>query len=237
MISSFDVKQWAQTCGADLCGIASVDRFEAAPEGFHPYDLFPDTKSVISIACRLPESTLYIKNSIPYSVVENIALAKVQQIAYALSIKLEDHGAKAIMVPSVPYDYWDEDTMVGKGLLSLKHVAYYAGLGYIGKNSLFCTSEFGTMIKLGAILTDAVLDADAICEGTFCSEACELCVKSCPVGAIGDEGINQKKCRTNSEVLNKRGVELTVCYQCRMVCPNRAGIRKGSKSNKSVVTV
>ncbi len=27
--------------GADLCGIASIDRFANAPKGYHPLDVFP----------------------------------------------------------------------------------------------------------------------------------------------------------------------------------------------------
>lgn len=229
MISSLDVKQLAQGLGADLCGIASIDRFDAAPEGFHPRDVFSGTKSVVSIACSLPESTLFAQNPIPYSIAESIALDTVQKIAFSMSLKLEQKGIKAVMVPSVPYDYWDEEKMEGRGLLSLKHVAYYAGLGYIGKNSLLCNSEYGNLIKLGAILTDALLEPDAVCEGALCSEGCNLCLNSCPVGAIEGQTVNQKKCRINSEVVNKRGVEVTVCYQCRSVCPNRAGIRRLGK--------
>ena len=226
MINSLNIKSLAGKYGADLCGIASIDRFESAPSGFHPKDLFESTKSVISIACRVPESVLLAKNPIPYSVAESIVLEKVKKIAFSMSLDLEDKGVKAVMVPSVPYDYWDEENMEGRGLLSLKHIGYYAGLGYIGKNSLLCNAEFGNLIKLGAILTDVVLDPDAVYEGSLCSDSCDLCIKSCPVDAIANKCVSQKKCRPNSEIVNLRGVEVTVCYNCRSVCPNRAGIAR-----------
>jgi hypothetical protein len=39
--------------GADLVGIAPVDRFAHAPEGHKPTDFLPECKSVISIALHL----------------------------------------------------------------------------------------------------------------------------------------------------------------------------------------
>ena len=39
--------------GADLVGVAPVERFENAPEGHKPTDFMPECKSVISIALHL----------------------------------------------------------------------------------------------------------------------------------------------------------------------------------------
>jgi hypothetical protein len=39
--------------GADLVGIAPVERFDGAPEGHRPTDFLPECKSVISIALHL----------------------------------------------------------------------------------------------------------------------------------------------------------------------------------------
>lgn len=59
MIKAEEVKSIVRSLGADLCGIASLDRFEDAPEGFHPSDVFPACKSVVSFACRFPVGCLY----------------------------------------------------------------------------------------------------------------------------------------------------------------------------------
>ena len=48
-----DVKKLLLSLGADLCGIASLDRFDAAPKGFHPRDVYPQCKTVISFAPEL----------------------------------------------------------------------------------------------------------------------------------------------------------------------------------------
>lgn len=39
-LQSTDVKRIAAELGADLCGIASADRFVAAPTGHHLQDIF-----------------------------------------------------------------------------------------------------------------------------------------------------------------------------------------------------
>jgi len=225
MITSNEIKLLSKELGADLCGIASVDIFSDSPKGFHPTDVFKDTKSIISIACRVSESSFHANTQIPYTAVEDLALARVSQIALSIVLHIEKQGAKAVLVPSEPYDYWDAEKMEGKGILSLKHLGYKAGLGYIGRNSLLCNESYGNLIKLGAVITNAVLVPDKISEGDMCPDTCNMCEQSCPVGAIENLKVNQKKCRQYSEIVNKRGAEIYTCYECRKVCPNRNGIK------------
>ncbi len=40
MLKASDVKRMAKECGADLCGIASMDRFEGAPKQQDPRYIF-----------------------------------------------------------------------------------------------------------------------------------------------------------------------------------------------------
>ena len=72
MITSADIKAYAAELGADLCGIASIDRFYDAPEGFHPSDVLNETQSVISFACRIPETSLFVNSPSPYD--RNLAI-------------------------------------------------------------------------------------------------------------------------------------------------------------------
>jgi len=227
MITSAEIKAYAAQLGADLCGIASIDRFYDAPEGFHPSDVLNDTQSVISFACRIPETPLLINTPSPYTALEDIVLARVNQIALSLTLYIEEKGYKAVLIPSVPYDYWDASSQTGKGILSLKHLGNKAGLGSIGKNSLLCNQEYGNLIKLGAVISNVALSPDEMMTGDLCAGSCHLCIKSCPVGAIGSDGsVSQLKCREYSEIKNKRGVEIYACNECRKVCPNRSGSRK-----------
>ena len=46
--------------GADLCGIANIDRFFDTPSGFSPLDIYDASKSVIVFAKKLPKGFAYV---------------------------------------------------------------------------------------------------------------------------------------------------------------------------------
>ncbi len=54
-IRSIEIKNYAKNIGADLTGIASIDRFKNAPKGHHPKDILESCKSVIVCAKKMPE--------------------------------------------------------------------------------------------------------------------------------------------------------------------------------------
>jgi epoxyqueuosine reductase len=217
------VKQQVQKLGAQLCGIAPVSRFSKAPEGFSPFDLFSGTRSIISFAKQIPRSLLDLPTFIPYTVSDSIVLSEAHRIAFELSLFIESKGFQAVMVPSEPYEYWDAETKTGKGLVSLKHLAYQCGLGVFGRNHLLYNPHIGNLMKIGAVLTDAILEPDEVLEQEICKPSCLLCTKSCPSGALSVSGVNQLLCRNFSETKNKKGIDVYTCVTCRKVCPNISG--------------
>ena len=66
------IKQILFDLEADLCGIASVDRFSEAPEGFNPVDTLPSCKSVIIFGKRFLKSVTDFKNTMSYTIVRNM---------------------------------------------------------------------------------------------------------------------------------------------------------------------
>lgn len=64
-----------------------------------------------------------------------------------------------------------------------KTVATRAGIGWVGKNNIVVTKEFGSAIRLASILTDAPLEADQPITESQCG-ACDLCVRNCPAKAL-----------------------------------------------------
>jgi len=125
----------------------------------------------------------------------------------------------------VPYEYWDKDSLTGKGLLSMRHAAVNAGLGSLGKNTLFVNKLFGNFLTLGAILTDLDLRSDPLSE-ELCKEDCRLCLDNCPANALDGKTAIQKLCRTHTNKTNDRGFDVMVCNTCRTICPRRFGISK-----------
>ena len=72
MMDNKQVKEILLGLGADLCGTAGIDRFIDAPEGYHPTDVLPTCRSVISFGCRFPTGTLSCKSPVLYLRVKSL---------------------------------------------------------------------------------------------------------------------------------------------------------------------
>ncbi len=223
MITSERVKEIANRHGADLCGIASVERFKQAPKGFHPRDIYPSARSIIAFARRIPDSAFASSAPVPYTFLITTVLNEVSALTMRIVRELENVGVTGVPVPSEPYEYWDAKRRTGKGILSLRHAARLAGMGVIGRNHLLTNRKYGNRITLGAVLTDVKLSPDPIDHEPKCLPKCNVCRDACPVNAIRDGGVIQKLCRSKAEGFNEKGYYLFWCRACRENCPNSKG--------------
>ena len=208
-MNSNEIKKIAHTSGADIYGIASIERFAGAPSGFHPSDIYRDTKSVVVFARRFPKGAVCTGNPLQYSISENIVTDQIRHITYNFSLLLEDRGITAVPVYTEPYSFWDKDTQTGKGDLSLKHAGYLAGLGVFGRNHLLYNYKYGNLIKLGAVLINIAAEPDEIQTFTFCRDTCMLCLKNCPSEAI--TGVKKERHVIDPERCIKCGACISVC--------------------------
>ncbi len=209
--------------GADLCGIAGIERFETAPSGFHPCDIYKDCKSVIVFAKRIPRGLASVNPRIIYNNMTDKTLFELDRLSYMGSIKVENLGGNAVPIPSdAPYDYWDSESLEGRGVLSMRHAAVLAGIGSMGKNTLVINRQYGNMINIGAILTDLELRSDPLVP-EICIPNCRLCLDNCPPQALDGQTVNQKLCRQYTNTSNSRGFSVCNCNRCRMVCPRSSG--------------
>lgn len=218
------IRKEVMDLGADVCGFASIDRFEHAPQGFHPNDLYEGCKSVIVFGIALPKALYEVDPRLIYEHFNNLICSKVDEIALKLSKYLEDdYGGIGVPIPcNGPYEYWNADKKEGKGLLSMKHAAINAGLGNIGKNTLLLNPKFGNRLVIGAVLTDLELVSDEYAE-SICLDNCDLCIKNCPVSALDRVHVDQKLCREHTYRQNARGFDTVECNKCRTICPMRFG--------------
>ncbi len=221
MTDSKKVKEIMFSLGADLCGIAGIDRFDDAPRGYHPLDVMPACKSVISFGCRFPVGTLFCNSPIPYTRVRNSITPKMDAIALDFCIEMERRQVICVPIPTNE-SVWDGETGRWRCVISQKHAAQAAGLGTIGRHSLLITPEFGSMVWLGAVLCGQELEPDERKE-SVCTD-CGLCVEACPVNALEEPEIRQQVCWDYAfgEDEEKKAWRIS-CHQCRDVCPYNLG--------------
>jgi epoxyqueuosine reductase len=233
-MNAHEIKSLALNSGADLCGIAAVGQFSSAPKGFHPNDIWRDCRSVLVFERKLPDASLFASSCIPYTYINRLIIENVDALTLALSRQLDSLGVATVPIPSDdPSEYWESERSHARGILSLRHAGYLAGLGVLGKNTLLINDKLGNMMQLGALLLDLNLESDPIAPYRACSEDCRLCIRSCPESALDGVTVNQQACRRLSGLVNERGFVLKKCWECRKVCPHRAGIRNSGQDPAS----
>lgn len=227
MITSKEIKEFILKNRAERCGIAGIDRFSEAPEGYKPTDIYKDCQSVIVFLKQMPTDVIMTSNPVPYTHTASLLYNALDNIGLELSNYIQKKGKHGIPIPSDnPYLYWDDHNKHGKGILSMRHSAYLAGLGILGKNNLLINEDLGNMVYIGAILTDAVLESDPLVKNFHCPPKCNICLENCPPKALNGITVNQKLCREYSFYKNKRGFDIYDCNRCRKLCVLRTGKRK-----------
>jgi epoxyqueuosine reductase len=224
MITSEEIKSIVLRLGADACGIAGIDRFTYAPEGFRPKDVYSKCKSVVVFLKRMPPEAIMAENPVPYSHTAELLYSALDRIGLNLCPELEKRNIHVVPVPAdVPYLMYDAGKKHGMGILSMRHAAFNAGLGILGRNTLLISRDYGNMVYIGAVLLDTAIEPDPAGDDFACPPGCRLCLDACPVQALDGVTVNQKRCREYSSILHPRGWDIYTCHACRKVCPYREG--------------
>ncbi len=191
-----ETKRVALEAGADLVGVAPIDRFDRAPDQVHPRGIFGPTRSVIALACRMVRGSLksieegkywqaYNCDSYQY-LNEVLAPHMLRRVV----LFLEDLGYTSIPVHNPFHPHTARPVRPGAsrpdGMLSLRVIGCAAGLGELGLSKLLLTPQFGPRQRVFGVLTDAELAPDPLFTGGVCDQ-CGLCVEACPADAIGSE--------------------------------------------------
>lgn len=122
--------------------------------------------------------------------------------------------------------------MVDTGELVDVAVAQRAGLGFIGRNGLLITEEYGSYVYLGEIITNLEFEPDK--EVAFGCGDCTRCVDACPTDALlGDGRMNAQRCLSYQtqtkgympkEYRRNMGHVIYGCDICQIVCPYNKGV-------------
>jgi epoxyqueuosine reductase QueG len=157
-LTSTTVKEYGISAGADIVGIAASKDFGMAPDGFKPTDVLPECLSVIVLGSASPREAL--NDITEYSANRNAMLTAMTDMAKKVEKRIKAGGYKTKVISAAGGKWVDVNGDGRKeqfGYISLKHAAEIAGLGVIGKNYLLTNPQYGNLIWLSAILTNAEL--------------------------------------------------------------------------------
>ncbi|MDT2736245.1 tRNA epoxyqueuosine(34) reductase QueG [Enterococcus pseudoavium] len=126
---------------------------------------------------------------------------------------------------------WRFAPQVDTGELVDVAVAQRAGLGFIGRNGLLITEEYGSFVYLGEIITNIQFETDEVVP--FGCGDCTRCVTACPTKALlGDGRMNAQRCLSYQtqtkgmmpeEYRKKMRNVIYGCDICQLVCPYNKG--------------
>jgi ferredoxin len=209
-INSDIIKEKARDFGADLVGIAPIERFAGTVESEDPRHIAPAAKSVIGLGFRVLRGSMRgIETGTeffqyPSMGIRNIDCNIAPYVLRRVSCFLEDSGYEGVTLMAESdrrnaadtgtnpegdntHKYTAVPVAPGKPApdvqIDFAQSAYLCGLGEIGMGGFFLTPEFGPLQRFAFILTDVELEPDPIVSSTLCDQ-CGKCVEACPGKAI-----------------------------------------------------
>lgn len=194
-----DLWALAQTCGADLMGVAPADRFAADDPVFA---IYPGVRRVICFVFRClrgsyrgtEEGTTYYQYTTMS--VENMEETVMPVALVRLANRLEAEGFTAVpqrrhqtimaepdgMNPEVAHASITRNRPQERQM-NFVDAAVACGVGEKGFHGALLTDPFGPMQRISFILTDAELPVDPVPAPHLC-DRCGACARGCPGHAI-----------------------------------------------------
>ena len=176
------LRRFCRSLGVDLFGVADVskikDEFEIAGDAKQGLD------GAVCLGVALSGSILSEIQGQPtklYFHHYRTANMFLDQTALRVGRWLENRGAKALPIPASQILDWQKQT----AHLSHKRMGVLAGLGWIGRNNLLVTKEFGAQVRIVTVLTNYHLKKNSPLKDD-CG-LCQACLKFCPAQAIKED--------------------------------------------------
>lgn len=243
MIEYSDIKRVASAAGFDLCGVTAARPLVAGEASFGEW-LNAGYASSLEYMYRNRE-----KRFDAGRLVEGARSVVVCAVRYKLLNDKSYHAESRTKIASYACR-WDYHKSIKKMLqqmlkslqteypqlqgrafvdsepLSEKQYAVEAGLGWIGRQSLLVTPQYGTALLLGVLLLDdEVSRYDRRYEGVGCGE-CRRCVEACPTKAVVEcMGVDTSRCISCHTIEAEPQTELDLggwifgCDECQLCCP------------------
>jgi epoxyqueuosine reductase QueG len=189
------IKQRAKELGADLVGIAPIERFQNAPLRMSPQGLLPEARSVVVAAIHHPDAAIELDgeptahNMGPYGM-QGTMNAMLDDLSFWLGRFIEAKGFKTL--PISASNIWRytgyKDLKVNFAPdMAHRYAAVAAGLGEIGWSGLCLTPQFGPRNRFVSVVTEAELEPTPMYDGDPLCDQCNECVINCPTDAFRKE--------------------------------------------------
>ena len=190
----------------------------------NPQAILPGCTSLISLGMNY-YSPQFPNEAVGYGRIARYAWGEDYHRLFKRKLKLLEGVILDLKPQSQTRGYADTGPVMEKAW------AQEAGLGWIGKHSNLVSTEFGSWLLLGEILTTLELDPDE--PATDLCGSCSLCVQACPTGAIIEPYVvDAEKCisyltiefRGKSEEISEErksqmGNHIFGCDDCLDICP------------------
>jgi len=190
-----------------------------------PEKLFPPVKTIISLAVNyFPGELKYAGPKISrYAVGKDYhrVLKKMMKRLFTFIRTLFPDVQARFFVDSAP--------------VLEREIARRAGIGWIGKNTMLITKEYGSWVFLGEMFISVELPPDSPVQTGYCG-TCTACIDACPTGALKPYFLDSRLCLSYITVEHKGEIPevykdknhgwLFGCDICQEVCPWNARVRK-----------
>ena len=243
MLHIEQIKQLAHEVGFDLCGVAKCQNFEedrAFLEGWIDEGFASSLDYLKRNIERRADATTLVEGA-KSVIVCGVAYKNCTSEGYP-----EEHKAKVASYASTT-DYHTtikqmlfelsgrlkevEPTLAGRCFVDSapvfeKRYAVEAGLGWIGRQSLLITPQFGSFVLLGELIITTECDSyDSPLVSVGCGE-CRRCVEACPNSAVKERHIDTSRCISCATIEredDRKNCNLNGwifgCDECQSVCP------------------
>lgn len=184
----------------------------------NPRELYPDVKTIICLATNYyPGEQFPVDFKISrYAMGRDYhtVLKKKMRRLFAYIKQLIPEAEARFFVDSAP--------------VLERVLAQQAGLGWIGKNTMLITREYGSWVFLCEIFINIKLEPDPPLHASYCGK-CNKCIEACPTGALQAYRLNSSKCLSFINIESKAalpqwyskkaGFWVFGCDICQEVCP------------------
>ena len=209
-----------------------------------PQIILPTAKSVMVLGMGYPPNPNEVSN--PHN--KDHPTGKIAAFAcqqdYHITLK-EKSSQLVEFIQSLAPNLVNYKIFIDSGPVMEKDFAFLAGLGWIGKNSLFFHPETGSYCLLACVFLDVPFTTDTPSTDDPCG-TCRTCIDTCPTHCITEKRtLDSRRCISFLTIENRNeihdelreaiGAWVFGCDICQQVCPiNREILAKNGETRTSI---